>query len=283
MSRSISKGPFVDVHLAKKVEALNETRERRVIKTWSRRSTITPEMVGHTIAVHNGQKFVPVFVTENMVGHKLGEFALTRTFRGSLGDQEGKGRDPLGGRYASASTTSVLQGLSPQKVRLVADTVRGQGVDGRARNAQADAQELRTRSREARPLRGGQPRAEDRPGVDSGRLVVHTITVDQGPSLKRSRAASWGGCTRVCTRYCHVTVRVAEKAEGGGTTWVRRRIRTVSGSATTRPGARAGTREKDYAKLLHEDLRLRKDLKRAPRRTPVCPRSTSSGPRTRFA
>jgi small subunit ribosomal protein S19 len=91
MSRSISKGPFVDAHLMKKVEHLNETRERRVIKTWSRRSTITPEMVGHTIAVHNGQKFVPVFVTENMVGHKLGEFALTRTFRGHSGTKKEKG------------------------------------------------------------------------------------------------------------------------------------------------------------------------------------------------
>ena len=91
MARSISKGPFVDAHLAKKVDALNETRERRVIKTWSRRSTITPEMVGHTIAVHNGQKFVPVFVTENMVGHKLGEFAPTRTFRGHSGTKKEKG------------------------------------------------------------------------------------------------------------------------------------------------------------------------------------------------
>ncbi|NCO69364.1 MAG: 30S ribosomal protein S19 [Acidobacteria bacterium] len=85
MARSITKGPFVDDHLMKKVHQLNDTRERRVIKTWSRRSTIVPDMVGLTIAVHNGQKFVPVFVTENMVGHKLGEFALTRTFRGHSG------------------------------------------------------------------------------------------------------------------------------------------------------------------------------------------------------
>ncbi len=91
MSRSIGKGPFVDDHLLKKVGELNETRERRVIKTWSRRSTIIPEMVGHTIAVHNGQKFVPVFVTENMVGHKLGEFAQTRTFRGHSGTKKEKG------------------------------------------------------------------------------------------------------------------------------------------------------------------------------------------------
>ncbi len=91
MSRSIGKGPFVDDHLLKKVNELNESRERRVIKTWSRRSTIIPDMVGHTIAVHNGQKFVPVFVTENMVGHKLGEFAITRTFRGHSGTKKEKG------------------------------------------------------------------------------------------------------------------------------------------------------------------------------------------------
>ena len=91
MARSIHKGPFVDGHLMKKVDHLNETRDRRVIKTWSRRSTIIPEMVGHTIAVHNGQKFIPVFVSENMVGHKLGEFALTRTFRGHSGGRKEKG------------------------------------------------------------------------------------------------------------------------------------------------------------------------------------------------
>jgi small subunit ribosomal protein S19 len=91
MARSIHKGPFIDDHLAKKVEHLNETRERKVIKTWSRRSTIVPDMVGHTIAVHNGQKFIPVFITENMVGHKLGEFALTRTFRGHSGGKKERG------------------------------------------------------------------------------------------------------------------------------------------------------------------------------------------------
>jgi small subunit ribosomal protein S19 len=92
MARSIRKGPFVDDHLAKKVEVLSATNERRVIKTWSRRSTITPLMVGTTIAVHNGHKFVPVYITENMVGHKLGEFAPTRTFRGHGGKKEKGGR-----------------------------------------------------------------------------------------------------------------------------------------------------------------------------------------------
>ena len=82
MSRSLKKGPFVDLHLLEKVEVMNRAGDRKVIKTWSRRSTVVPEMVGHTIAVHNGKKFIPVYVTENMVGHKLGEFAQTRTFRG---------------------------------------------------------------------------------------------------------------------------------------------------------------------------------------------------------
>ena len=82
MSRSLKKGPFVDTPLLEKVEALNRANEKKVIKTWSRRSTVIPEMVGHTLAVHNGKKFIPVYITENMVGHKLGEFAPTRLFKG---------------------------------------------------------------------------------------------------------------------------------------------------------------------------------------------------------
>jgi small subunit ribosomal protein S19 len=82
MSRSLKKGPFVDTPLLEKIETMNRGGEKKVVKTWSRRSTIVPEMVGHTLAVHNGKKFVPVYVTENMVGHKLGEFAPTRGFRG---------------------------------------------------------------------------------------------------------------------------------------------------------------------------------------------------------
>jgi small subunit ribosomal protein S19 len=81
MGRSLKKGPYVDPKLLERVEELNRTRQKKVIKTWSRRSTILPEFVGHTLAVHNGKKFIPVYITENMVGHKLGEFALTRTFR----------------------------------------------------------------------------------------------------------------------------------------------------------------------------------------------------------
>src|SRR3979490_806305 len=82
MGRSLKKGPFVDTHLLEKIEVMNRGAEKKVIKTWSRRSTVIPEMVGHTLAVHNGKKFIPVYVTENMVGHKLGEFAPTRIFKG---------------------------------------------------------------------------------------------------------------------------------------------------------------------------------------------------------
>ncbi len=92
MSRSLKKGPFVDEHLIKKVIAQNEANTKNVIKTWSRRSTIFPDMIGHTLAVHDGRKHVPVYVTEDMVGHKLGEFAMTRTYRGHGKDAEKKSK-----------------------------------------------------------------------------------------------------------------------------------------------------------------------------------------------
>ncbi|PKK84603.1 MAG: 30S ribosomal protein S19 [candidate division Zixibacteria bacterium HGW-Zixibacteria-1] len=85
MARSLKKGPYIDAKLFKKIDALNLSGEKKVIKTWARRTTVVPEFVGHTLAVHNGNKFIPIYVTENMVGHKLGEFAPTRTFRGHGG------------------------------------------------------------------------------------------------------------------------------------------------------------------------------------------------------
>jgi len=98
VARSVKKGPFVDQHLANKVEAMNSSRDKKVIKTWSRRSTVTPSMVGHTFAVHNGRKFIPVFVSEAMVGHKLGEFSPTRTFHGHSGDRKADVKSSPGGR-----------------------------------------------------------------------------------------------------------------------------------------------------------------------------------------
>ena len=106
MGRSLKKGPFVDDHLLKKVELLNRRFEKKVVKTWSRRSTIFPEMVGHTIAVHNGKKFIPVYVTENMVGHKLGEFSPTRTFKGhsvKIAAERAAAAAPAPGAHAGAA------------------------------------------------------------------------------------------------------------------------------------------------------------------------------------
>ena len=94
MGRSLKKGPFTDTHIAAKIEVLISSDAKKVVKTWSRRSTITPRFVGHTIAVHNGKKFIPVYVTENMVGHKLGEFAPTRTFKGHAAKVAEKGGKP---------------------------------------------------------------------------------------------------------------------------------------------------------------------------------------------
>ena len=92
MSRSLRKGPFTDEHLVKKLEAINESNQKKVVRTWSRRSTVVPEFIGHTIAVHNGKKFIPVYIVETMVGHNLGEYAPTRTFKGHAGRSDKSSR-----------------------------------------------------------------------------------------------------------------------------------------------------------------------------------------------
>ena len=102
MARSVKKGPFVDQHLVKKIAAMNETRQRQVVRTWSRRSTVTPDMIGHTLGVHNGRKFIPVFVSENMVGHKLGEFSPTRTFFAHSGDRKAEAKETTGAPVGAA-------------------------------------------------------------------------------------------------------------------------------------------------------------------------------------
>jgi small subunit ribosomal protein S19 len=107
MSRSLKKGPFVDTSLLEKIEGMNRANEKKVIKTWSRRSTVIPEMVGHTMAVHNGKKFIPVYVTENMVGHKLGEFAPTRTFKGhTTKTEKAAAAAPVAGAPAPAAAAA---------------------------------------------------------------------------------------------------------------------------------------------------------------------------------
>ena len=103
MGRSLHKGPFVDDHLAVKLNAMNERNEKKVVRTWSRRSTIVPEFIGHTVAVHNGKKFIPVYITENMVGHKLGEFSPTRVFKGHGAKAAAGGPGAPGGAPAGSA------------------------------------------------------------------------------------------------------------------------------------------------------------------------------------
>ena len=144
MARSVKKGPFVDDHLLKKVAALNATREKKVIKTWSRRSTVIPDMVGHTIAVHNGRKFIPVYVAENMVGHKLGEFSPTRIFKGHGGKKAaetgaavgrqaglGAGRGPGRGPRGAEGLSDEGDGKAPVHEGLGAEGPPGGGPDAR--------------------------------------------------------------------------------------------------------------------------------------------------------
>ena len=145
MPRSLKKGPFVDDHLLKKVDVLNDAGEKTVIKTWSRRSTIIPDMVGHTIAVHDGRKHVPVYVTESMVGHKLGEFAPTRTFKFHAGQERRREGSALIGHPRPSGHTrptsarapvprSATSASSAYKAREVLDLIRGKHV--------ADAHEI---------------------------------------------------------------------------------------------------------------------------------------------
>jgi len=110
MARSVKKGPFIDEHLVKKIAAMNDSRQKHVVRTWSRRSTITPDMIGHTLGVHNGRKFIPVFVTENMVGHKLGEFSPTRTFYAHSGDRKAEAKETTG---APSAASRAAPGAAP--------------------------------------------------------------------------------------------------------------------------------------------------------------------------
>ena len=113
MARSVKKGPFVDPHLIKKIDTISESRQKQVIRTWSRRSTVTPEMVGLTIGVHNGRKFIPVFVSENMVGHKLGEFSPTRTFFAHSGDRKAEAKETTGAPSAAPRAVAAPKPAAP--------------------------------------------------------------------------------------------------------------------------------------------------------------------------
>src|SRR6266571_3451803 len=168
MGRSVKKGPYVEPSLLVKIQALNDKNEKKVFKTWSRRSTITPDFVGHTLAVHNGNKFIPVYITENMVGHKLGEFAATRLFRGRAVPEA----------YAILRFSKKLAAKQIHKV---------------LKSAVANAQQQAARQNAA---------------FDADRLRVRHAVVNEGSTLKRFTAAAMGRATPILKRTSHVEIRV---------------------------------------------------------------------------
>ena len=193
MPRSLKKGPFVDDHLQKKVDAENEKGSHNVIKTWSRRSMIVPDMIGHTIAVHDGRKHVPVFVTDSMVGHKLGEFAPARR-ESLLGDQPGA--------FASARYVRI----TPMKARRVVDMVRGLPID----EALALLQFAPQAASETvyKVLESAIANAETTEGLNRADLVISVAMVDEGPTMKRWRPRAQGRATRINKRTSHITLAV---------------------------------------------------------------------------
>ena len=192
MSRSSKKVPFIAPELLKRVNAMNESGNKEVIKTWSRASTIYPQMVGHTIAVHDGRKHVPVYITEEMIGHKLGEFAPTRTFKGHAGDKTTK--------YAR---------ISARKVKIVADLIRGKDID----EALAIAKYAPKASSEIieKLLKSAIANAENNHHMAHEKLYVAEIYANQGPTLKRIRPAAKGSAVRIRKRTSHITIVLKER------------------------------------------------------------------------
>ncbi len=220
---------------------MNRGAEKKVIKTWSRRSTVVPEMVGHTLAVHNGRKFIPVYVTENMVGHKLGEFAPTRLFKGHTTKvaekaatvAPGAGAPAAAGRarqviMIQAEATARYVRTSAQKAGLVLDLIRGKDVN----RALATLKFTRKAIAEdiSKVLRSAIANAQNKDGFsgDVDRLYVSACYANQGPSAKRVRPAPMGRAFRVLKRTAHLTVHVSERPE---------KVTVVGTTAT--PGAEA--------------------------------------------
>ena len=224
MTRSLKKGPFVDDHLLKKVDAQNTVGERRVIKTWSRRSTIIPDMVGHTIAVHDGRKHVPVYITESMVGHKLGEFSPTRTFRFHAGQEKRReGSWAMTGpklndgellvdddRPSTKATAKYLRG-SASKAREVLDLIRGLDVRRADEVLQFTTRDVAKDIRKV--LASAVANAVHNDEQDADELFVLACYADEGPTLRRFRPRARGRATRIRKRTCHITIVVARLSD----------------------------------------------------------------------
>ena len=209
MGRSLKKGPFVNPKLLRVIDEMNAANEKKVIKTWSRPSTIFPQMVGHTIAVHDGKKHVPVYITEDMVGHRLGEFAPTRTYRGHAADKSNRKKEWKEMVKMEARALAKYVRMSPIKLKPVADLVRGKGL-----------QEALTILKFT-PGKGSQivekvmksaaANAENNLDLDPDNLYVSEIFAHQGPTSKRWRAGAQGRASKILKRSSHVGVTLKEK------------------------------------------------------------------------
>ena len=179
MSRSVKKGPFVDARLLGRIDDMNKRSERKVLKTWSRASVIFPQMIGHTIAIHDGRRHVPVFITENMVGHRLGEFAPTRTYRG----HSGRATDLIAGKPVEEAA-AILRFLPNAAAKDV-----------------------------AKVLKSATANAENNYNLSADELRVVTAVADDGPTLKRGRPRAQGRYFQILKRTSHITVAVADREE----------------------------------------------------------------------
>ncbi len=209
MSRSLKKGPYVADHLVQKIERLNETRERRVIKTWSRASTVLPTMVGHTIGVHNGKTHIPIYITENMVGHKLGEFCadapLSRPRR-----REGDGQDVTDSMPQAVAHLRFVR-TAPRKLRRVADAIRGKSV--REALVLLKFAEVYAAEPIEKLVRSAVANAGNNHDMNADELYIARITVDGGPGgrfTKRLDPRAQGRAAFKRKRLSHVTVVVTE-------------------------------------------------------------------------
>ena len=207
MARSLKKGPFVHYSLEKKVQENITTGKSTVVKTWSRASMITPDFVGQTIAVHNGKQFVPVYVTENMVGHKLGEFSPTRSFRAMGVRKRNMAEAIKEGKKQIAFAKLNNCPTSPRKMRLVADLVRGKQVEPALAILKFNQKEASGKIEKLllSAIANWQAKNEDA-NIEDADLFVKEIRVDGGSMLKRLRPAPQGRAHRIRKRSNHVTL-----------------------------------------------------------------------------
>ena len=204
MSRSVKKGPYVEARLLGRVQEMNKRNERKVVKTWSRASVVFPDFIGHTVAVYNGRKHVPVFVTENMVGHRFGEFAPTRTFRGHEKKTDRSLVAQVGGRIVRVSATAKYLRGSTRKADLVVRAIRGRRAEDAAAilrfMPQGAARDV------ARVLASATANAENNHNLPADSLVIVEALANEGPTMKRWKPRAQGRAFPIHKPMTHITI-----------------------------------------------------------------------------